>query len=375
MSLSILRQELKTNKLRCIYLFYGPETYLLNFYVEDIKSRILDPATKQVNYSLFEGRADIAGIVSACTTMPMLSDKKLVVLKNTGLFKAAKTASGSSLSEPTDGDPYELQESETSDPEGGSTDMSADESSETKSQSSSRPADVLNELFKEFPDFTCLIIIEESVDKRLSIYKSLTKYGLVVEFQLQPIRDLEVWVMNLAGKEGKVFDRGARAVFMQKCEPSMIDIKNEIDKLILYTGSKKSIEISDIESVCSFSVKTKIFDLIDSLVNGNRMEAIRELNELIVLKEPVQKIFIMISRHFIQLRQIKHLADSGMNLNETTTRMALNPYVAQKMWRQRLKFQNDKLDDIIRKCYYQDIAVKSGELDSDSALEALIASI
>jgi DNA polymerase-3 subunit delta len=325
MSFDILKRELKNGTFRNIYLFYGPETYLLNYYVKSFKDKLLDNIAMQLNYIILEGSVSVSDIISFCTTLPMFSDNKLVVLKRVGVLKPTYAA--------------------------------------------------LTELFSDFPDFTHLIIIEDTVDKRLKLYKDIVKYGLPVEFAIQPPYALEDWVKNICTKEGKSFDRPALALFMQKSEPFMTEIKNELDKLLLYTGERKRIVIDDVNNVCSFSAKTRIFDLIDSLVNGNRQKAASELNDLLSLKEPVQKIMIMISKHFIQLRQLKNLAIANTSLADATSMLGINPYAAKIMWRQCAKYQLSRLDDIIRKCYMQDLAVKSGNIDSDSALDILIASI
>ena len=348
MSLSILKQELKSNRLRGIYLFYGQETWLLNYYTEVIKTRVLDPMTKQLNYSTFDGVANIPSIISNCTTVPMFSDKKLVIIKNTGILKPSKTASeGEESSEPPT----------------------------NKKQTRSDDLETLSGVFADFPDFTCLLIIEETVDKRLKLYKDIVKYGLAVEFTLQSTDDLEVWVRNICAKENKSFDRRALVEFVQKCGPNMADIRSETDKLILFTGGKNTINLDDVNKVCSFSSKTRVFDLINSLTAGNRLKALRELSELIALKEPVQKIMIMISKHFIQLRQLKSLSDSGISLKDATSTLNLHPYAAGIMWRQCSKYQIDRIDDIIKKCFQQDRAIKNGEIEGDSALDVLISSI
>jgi DNA polymerase-3 subunit delta len=235
--------------------------------------------------------------------------------------------------------------------------------------------DALSNLLKDFPDFTCLIIVEETVDKRLKFYKDVTKYGLAVEFPLQVQSNLEEWVRNLCLKEGKTFERRALSVFMQKCEPYMASIKNEIEKLILYTGARNTIVMDDINAVCSFSIKTRIFDLIDSVIAGNKFYAARELKYLLAIKEPEHKIMIMISKHFIQLKHLKSLTDNNVSVNDATSSLGLKPYPAKIMWRQCTKLQFSKLDDIVLKCYQLDTAIKSGEITPDCALELLIASI
>ncbi|MDR1439231.1 MAG: DNA polymerase III subunit delta [Clostridiales bacterium] len=230
-------------------------------------------------------------------------------------------------------------------------------------------------IVSSLPDTACLLIIEKDVDRRMKLYGLISKAGLAVEFPLQQPAALEKWVASIVARSGKQFERGALAYFMEKSEESMTAIKSELDKLLLYVGERSRITTGDIAAVCSFSLKARIFDLMDSVVSGQSLKAMAELHALAEQREPATKIMIMLSGHLVLLRHMKMMALGGKQLNEITEIMKLNPYRAKILWRQCRRCQPQLLEAAVRKCYEQDLAVKSGRLDKDAALELLVASL
>jgi len=66
-----------------LFLFYGPEKYLHDQFVAQLEKKVFtDPASKDFNHHvLYGGDCSLAKIISVCSGYPMLSDRKLVVVK------------------------------------------------------------------------------------------------------------------------------------------------------------------------------------------------------------------------------------------------------------------------------------------------------
>ena len=80
-----LEKELKQNKLRGIYLLYGEETFLLENCLKTIKKQFGEKVNG-INYILID-ETNINGIISDLETPAFGYEKKLIIAKNTGLFK------------------------------------------------------------------------------------------------------------------------------------------------------------------------------------------------------------------------------------------------------------------------------------------------
>ena len=352
MSYDILRQELKKGIMRGLYLFYGPEEFLIQHYLADIENRVVAPFAKEVSVSVYDGRPDPGALHNACAAYPLLGDKRLVVVNNSGLFKPGA----------------EGAEGKRKGGRGGAkSKKSAPAAHENKMS--------YNTVIEDLPDFTCLIFIEQDVDRRLSLYNQIAAKGLAVEFAYRDPAELEDWARAIAGREGKKFTREAIRYFIENAGESMTGIRTELEKLLTYTVMKQGITLDDVMDVCSFSLKTKIFDLLDNVLSGRKRQAISELDAMLRGREPVMRVLSVLSNHLVLLRQMKVFSENGVRLSEVTQLMGLNSYRAEKLWRQIARVSPQVLARAIAMCCEQDIAIKSGRVDDETALRLLVFSI
>ena len=97
------------------------------------------------------------------------------------------------------------------------------------------------------------------------------------------------------------------------------------------------------------------------------------LNELIANKEPIQKIMIMIAKHFKSLLVAKVATAENKNLlAELNTKSA---YAANKYKEQARRFEKEELISIIMKLAKLDVDSKIGKIDLKIGLEKLICEV
>ena len=92
MSIDVLKDDIKNNKFKNIYLFYGQEEFLKKYYLDSIEKAILENDLMAMNKLVLEGKFEMSKIEEACETLPVFSEKKLVLVKNSGLFKSGNGA-------------------------------------------------------------------------------------------------------------------------------------------------------------------------------------------------------------------------------------------------------------------------------------------
>jgi len=336
MSLDILKKEIKEGKVRSLYLFYGQEEYLKRYYLDAIEGLLLKEGGefRQLNRIVLEGRADAEKIIDNCETLPVFSDRKMVIVKNSGYFKQGSKESASR-------------------------------------KGSSKDADLLSYL-QNVPGHTCLVFYEEEIDKRLKSVDAIKKNGLMVEFPYQKPADLARWVVNKFRASNIAIDPQTASMLVDNCEQGMTDIQHEIDKLVLYLGDRKKVEAADIERVCVKSVKSRIFDLTDAIAEKNGIRALEILNDMIALKEPIPRILFMIAKQFRQILQMKLLAAEGTSAGEAASKMGITPYAAGKLLKHARSFTLDELKKAMEECLALDEAVKTGKMNDRTAVELLI---
>jgi DNA polymerase-3 subunit delta len=336
MSLSILKQEVKRKKFRRLYLFYGPEDYLKEHYLHSIEDSLVDDNLKMLNRIVLEGKVSVTEILDNCETMPVFSEKKVVVVKNSGMFKQKRKSEGNTRGKnPQDNELIRCMES--------------------------------------IPAYTCLIFYEEDIDKRLKAVKFVQDNGLLVEFPYQKHNELTRWVIKHFKFNKKSIDPLIASQLIESCDQGMKEILNEINKVIMYMGDRQEATVEDIEAVCSRSIKSRIFDLTDAIAERNCAKALRMLNDMIILKEPLPLILFMITRQFRQILEMKLLTSEGMSSKEAASKMRISPYAAGKIMKQTKSFSVDELKRAINQCMETDVAIKNGRINDRMATELLIA--
>lgn len=85
MTIESLEKELKEGKLNEIYLFYGEETYLIDTSLKKIRN-LFGELVKGINYIEIDD-SNLDHLISDLQTPAFGYPKKLVIVKNTGIFK------------------------------------------------------------------------------------------------------------------------------------------------------------------------------------------------------------------------------------------------------------------------------------------------
>lgn len=97
MTIESLEKELKEGKLKEIYLFYGEETYLMDNCVKKIRN-LFGELIKGINYIEIDD-TNLGQLISDLQTPAFGYPKKLVIVKNTGIFKRELKKKGASFQE------------------------------------------------------------------------------------------------------------------------------------------------------------------------------------------------------------------------------------------------------------------------------------
>lgn len=320
-------QELKENIIRKAYLFCGNEEYLKSHYLKTLTGKLVRDEMRQMDEFMHEGKIEMGRIREICATPSFGGGKRSVILINTGFFSKSGTSEGE-----------------------------------------------LAQILDEIDEGTCLVFVEDEVDKRLKNTLAIDKKGLVVEFARLSENDLAKWVMKIASSYGKTIDIHTAFNIVSRCEPDMNSILNETVKLVSYTADRNEITESDVEKACSKTLKSIIFDLLDALSAKDMSGALKILDDLIAMREPAQLILHMMAKHFRQILQIKLLMDEGTPRGNCASAMGIHPFTVEKLLKFSSRFDKDKLRTIIYDCLEYDLAIKTGNIGDRLAAELLIAS-
>ena len=334
MSVETIEKDLKSGKLKGVYLLYGEEIFILENCLKKIKSNFGE-LVNGINFIKID-ESNIENIVSDISTPAFGYEKKLIIARDTGIFKkeAKKKEAKNTIIQ------------------------------KKISEYIAENIEIINET-------TVIVFIEKEADK-IELYKTIEKYGEVCNFEkLKPVQ-IAKRLKAICNAYKVNVDENTLMYLIEICGTSMQDLINEIRKLIEYVGENGSIDKSAIDKLAIKQIDSVIFDLTDELGRKDITSAISTLKGLIYNKEPIQKILITLYNHFKKLYvlklAIKQNRDIQISLNLKPNQM----FLINKYKKQADYFKEVELKKIIEELIDLDANYKIGLIDINIGLESIL---
>jgi DNA polymerase-3 subunit delta len=317
-----------------IYLFYGEEKYLIEETIKKIKksfSQLIDG----INYIKIDEN-NVTSLIDDIKTPSFCFDKKLIIVRNTGILKKQGKKKNSDL--------VNLSE---------------------------KIANFLEEEFSYISDGNVIIFIEDEIEKN-ALYKFIEKNGKVINFEYEKMPNLIKRIKNISNAYSVEISDANAKYLVECCGTSIQDIINELRKVIEYKGKNGVIEKIDIDLLVIKQIDSIIFDLTDNLGKKNIKEALTVLNNLIYQKEPVQKILISLYNHFKKIYFTKIAIQENRNLSEALNLKPNQSFLVNKYKMQSNYFKIDELKMILSELAQLDYSYKIGNIDINIGLETIL---
>jgi len=317
-----LIEDIKKREFKQVYLFYGEETYLKALYKNKLRDALI-PEGDTMNLNVYEGKGiRVKEVIDQAETLPFFTDHRLLILENSGFFKNAS------------------QE--------------------------------LAEYLGQMPEETCILFVENEVDKRGKLFKAVRNKGRAIEMGRQDTQTLMNWVLATLRKEKKNITSATMELFLERTGSDMENIRQELEKLLSYTIDREVIIAEDIEAVCTVRTENRIFDMINAIAEKKQKRALELYYDLLSLKEPPMRILFLITRQFNLLMQIKQLKAQGFDTKGISSAMGMQAFIVRNYMRQTEHFTQDVLRNAVQDCIETEEAVKTGRINDVMSVELLI---
>ena len=317
-----LIEDIKKREFKQVYLFYGEETYLKALYKNKLKDALI-PEGDTMNLNVYEGKGiRIKEVIDQAETLPFFADHRLLILENSGFFKNAS------------------QE--------------------------------LAEYLGQMPEETCILFVENEVDKRGKLFKAVKNKGRAIEMGRQDTQTLMNWVLATLRKEKKNITSATMELFLERTGSDMENIRQELEKLLSYTIDREVIIAEDIEAVCTVRTENRIFDMINAIAEKKQKRALELYYDLLSLKEPPMRILFLITRQFNLLMQIMQLKAQGFDTKGISSAMGMQAFIVRNYMRQTEHFTQEVLRNAVQDCIETEEAVKTGRINDVMSVELLI---
>ena len=142
-------------------------------------------------------------------------------------------------------------------------------------------------LEKGLPRGVSFLLSAAEVDKRRSLFKSLTKMAKVEQFdKLDTSRPgweeaIEILVQELAAERGLKFEVEALQVFVRLAGTDSRQLRNELEKLDLYLGAKRTVTVEVVRALVANSTTGVIWELGTCIAKRQLAQSLALLDQLL----------------------------------------------------------------------------------------------
>ena len=328
-----------------LYILSGQDDFSLNQSLEEIKSRIGDKTTLDVNTTILDGHeSNLDQLKAVCETVPFFSKRRLVIVngllerfepkrKSTGKTKAVKLA---------------------------------DQREDYKSFSS---------YFSNIPESTILVLVDSEVKSNNPLLKELSSKAEARSFPPLRNSNLRQWIQQRVSEEGGTISSQAIDLLAQLVGSNLWIMASEINKLVLFASGRR-IEEEDVAAVVSYAQEANVFAMVDAIIALKAGVAEQLLHQLLQRGAAPAHLLAMLARQVRLIVQGKELMRQGRPEKEIQNRLGLtSEFALRKTLEQAEKYSWERLKEVYNKLLEADLSIKTGRYDGELTLNILLAEL
>ena len=347
-----LKKDLADQRPGRLYLFHGEETYLRDYYLEELRKQILTGGMEAFNFHEISAK-DMSPrrLEEELDCLPMMAQRTLVQVNDFDLFKAGAQ----------DGEQYAR-------------------------------------LLEGLPEYVCLVFVYDLIPYEKSAKRStkgkkkesgqkekakkkgegqaslsdvFKKNGVVVNFARQDQWDLVKWVRRRFRALGKDIEPNLASELIFLCGDLMTNLVGEIEKIGAYAKGDQ-ITRRDIEAVATPQLDTVVFQMTDAIGEGKFDRAAQVLGELFQMQVKPEVIMAALGRNMRQLYSARLAMERGKGASYVATLWGISSYPAEKLMGAARRFSLPWCRRAVVRCGQADLAIKSTGQDGRQLLTGLL---
>ncbi len=304
--------------LQPVYLLHGDPSLVMEF-AEGLKARVLRPGCESFNYHSYSATSMSAEeVLQTALTLPVFGGRRLVVVKDCQDMKEKDRA-----------------------------------------------------LFVEYaraPSFeTCLVLIyRDRPSSGDTLFSALTRMGYTREFKSPTGRRLEDWIKEYVRKEGKQITPQAVQTLIEMRGDNFSGLRAELDKLLLYSAHKPTIDRADVEESVLQMDRAGVFELTDAVGMGDKERALKAFS-LLREEEPL-KVLGVLAWYVRLLLRCKELIREGADPQQIASRLRIPGFRVDAYMRASARFSRKRLHRIMVLLSKADTLIKSSPVRPEDVM-------
>ena len=270
--------EWKKKVFKPFYWLEGEEEYFIDKVVDYAEHNILNEGETGFNLTVFYGKdAAWPDVINACRRYPMFSERQVVLLKE-----------GQQM----------------------------------------RDIEKLEPYLEKPLDSTILVVSykEKKVDGRTKFAKLIKEKGVLLSTKKIYDNQLPQWTEEIVNNHGYEISRKALMLLVDHIGNDLTRIENEIEKILVNLGKRKTINEDDIEQFIGISKEFNVFEFQNALATKDLAACVRIIQyfEANPKAAPIQLIFPSFYSFFSKLYMIHGL--SSRDEKTVAASIGVNPF-------------------------------------------------
>jgi len=319
-----IENDIKSKKFSPIYLLMGEEEFYIDYLTNLIIENSISKSEKEFNYNVLYGKeTNIDELISICKKFPLMSNYQVVVLK--------------------------------------------------EAQDLSRTIDQLAGYANNFLESTILIINykHKSLDRRKSLYKLISKNGVVFESKRLYENQVQQWITDQLNNKSIKISNKAVAMIVDFLGTDLSKINNELSKLIQLKKDLKEISENEIEKYIGISKEYNNFELRNAISEKNTFKAfqIADYFSKNPNSNPLVVTISMVFDFFSKL--LLYHANDSLPDSKKAIIMKINPYFIKEYNRASKNYSIKRVTQVISIIREYDLKSKGSGVKNISHLDLL----
>jgi DNA polymerase-3 subunit delta len=318
-------RQVTSGRIGPLYLFEGPERWLLQRGLRLIREAVIEPALEEFNVDeLSVAGGNLEEALRAARQYPMMASRRLVVVRD------------------------------------------------FESISEERPLEALKGYLRSPTETTVLVFKSAGLDNRRTISTLLKKGCQVVSFPLFDDQQATRWTQQYVREAGGGIDSAAAAQLVGRVGVELSHLVPELEKLLCHAGATaverrapgRTITPREVSLLVRDSREHSNFELTDAILAGDRRRALRLLDQIYRngSDSPQSTSLMMlgaIASNFRRLAIAKDLMRKNLPNSEVAQALGMSPYAVGHINEKARRASWPALERGMTRIAQTDIALKS----------------
>jgi DNA polymerase-3 subunit delta len=312
------------NDLKPVYLIYGSEELLLERAEKRLHDRLAAVADLDFNYETFDGAAATAvDVINAANTMPFLSERRLVIVRNVDKLDSAAL-------------------------------------------------ERLAAYARDPAPYTCLVLVATRIAKNTKLYRAVAATGVAYEYAAPKRNEYAGEVVRLLKERGKTIAMPTAQLLVDVVGRDLRRLDVETSKLATYVADAERVSADDVKAVAAASAEASVFELSDAVGERDVTRALRVLRRLLDAGETPLGVEATLARHVRALIGARALADRGVSPDAMAPEIGMAPWQARNAAKQASRYQPKELSAALRGLASAEEEMKTSPTDAGLVIERWI---